>query len=599
MTQPKFYLETYRILYGILPKQIVLMTVNSVLSVPYAPLELFLIKEIIDKFQNSDIHQAYTSIILLAIALAACMFVYSVLCGSFNALALSILQEKGDVEKDRMILEKSTKLHFVDVESSITAHMRDRAMKVSFISIFQEGTEFFSKILLALVLLAILTVKGSWVLTLVTCLVTVLSIWICAVSSKRVEQLARKQTSSRYLMNYLYELLSSKNSMREIRIFNAGMYLRKKWTRIFHTCKKETVRQGTQSEGFKLLSDLFIAITSGVFAVLIVVMVNQRGGTAGDFLLLFQSALLLYNSLPGIISLAGGLKASSMRWNDFQAFLHLSEEESGANESKSLLPSLEAVVKNLTFRYPDAKNPSLCDVSFRLPAGSSVALVGENGAGKTTLVKLLLGLYKPEKGSVRWFSGGNQVSFPTMRQDTSVIFQDFARFHLTVRENVAMGEISSLHEDEKLVLALKEAQAHAEFDSLDRQLGADFGGMEPSGGQWQRLAASRAYLHNGTVVFFDEPTAALDPKAEERAFSTFLDMTRGKTAVLVTHRLGAARLADFILVLKKGRLVEQGTHEELLCGDGEYARMYALQASWYAPGEAVANGAGNWGRWSG
>jgi ATP-binding cassette subfamily B protein len=162
------------------------------------------------------------------------------------------------------------------------------------------------------------------------------------------------------------------------------------------------------------------------------------------------------------------------------------------------------------------------------------------------------------------------------------VFQDFAQLYLTLRENVALGKPSAQGEDGTLQQALFAAGISGDkYRELDMQLGAAFGGIEPSGGEWQKIVTARAILKEADFVFFDEPTAALDPQAEKEAVQLFLRVTAGRSALLVTHRLGAARLADVIFVLKGGRLVEQGTHDELMQLNGEYGRMFQMQAAWY------------------
>ncbi|MGO4374051.1 ATP-binding cassette domain-containing protein, partial [Paenibacillus sp. MCAF20] len=163
--------------------------------------------------------------------------------------------------------------------------------------------------------------------------------------------------------------------------------------------------------------------------------------------------------------------------------------------------------------------------------------------------------------------------------NVSVVFQDFTRLLLTLRENVALGQISALMDDKRLHQSLQAAGSR--FEDLSMQLGVPFEGIEPSGGEWQKIATARAILNDAEFVLFDEPTAALDPKAEKDAFELFLRASEGRSALLVTHRLGAAKMADIILVMKEGQLVEQGTHQQLMERDGLYSHMFQLQASWY------------------
>ncbi|MDF2668340.1 MAG: Xenobiotic-transporting ATPase [Paenibacillus sp.] len=239
-------------------------------------------------------------------------------------------------------------------------------------------------------------------------------------------------------------------------------------------------------------------------------------------------------------------------------------------------------VKDLSFTYTGTAHEALRGINLTIPIGCRAAVVGENGSGKSTLVKLLTLLYKPNKGEIHWIDGlGNKVGGTSVRNQMSAVFQDFAPLYLTVRENVALGKYTAFTDDNALHKSLILSGIGKKLRDLDLQLGAVFGGPEPSGGEWQKIVTARAIVRDAAFVFFDEPTAALDPQAEKEAFELFLKVTEGRSALLVTHRLGAARLADLIFVMKDGCLIEQGTHDELMQLNGEYGTMFRMQAEWY------------------
>ena len=229
----------------------------------------------------------------------------------------------------------------------------------------------------------------------------------------------------------------------------------------------------------------------------------------------------------------------------------------------------------------------MSDVTFTLKPGETVALVGENGAGKTTLVKLLSRLYDPTKGSIL-VDGVNlkELDLETWRQYIAVVFQDFGCYAFTLAENIALGDIKALDDQAKLgraiqrtgIAKLVEALPAGEHTSLGKQ----FGGIELSGGEWQKIALARAFIREeAQILILDEPTAALDPRSEYEIYRHFLELDRGKTTLLITHRLASARMADRILVLKSGHLIEEGTHKELLQFGGEYAALWNMQVKQY------------------
>jgi ABC-type multidrug transport system fused ATPase/permease subunit len=237
------------------------------------------------------------------------------------------------------------------------------------------------------------------------------------------------------------------------------------------------------------------------------------------------------------------------------------------------------------FGYPDGR-PVLQDVSLRIGRGERIAIVGENGAGKTTLVKLLTGLYQPTGGVVRLDGvalGPDQAM--EARRRVAAVFQDYAAFQLTARENVGFGDLARMGEDGALAAAAARADIATLIAGLpggfDAYLGREFGQTDVSGGQWQRLALARAFFRDADLLVLDEPTAALDPLAELALFTRFAELVEGRTAIMISHRLGMARLADRVLVLAHGAIVEEGRHADLLAAGGRYARMFEAQAQWY------------------
>ena len=240
------------------------------------------------------------------------------------------------------------------------------------------------------------------------------------------------------------------------------------------------------------------------------------------------------------------------------------------------------------FRYPDSERWALRGVSFQLGPGERMALVGENGAGKTTLVKLLTRLYDPSEGRIL-LDGVDlrEYDLPAIRRAIGVIFQDFVRYDLVARENIAVGRIEARGEEEQILDAARKSLAADVIgrleSGLDQMLGRRFdGGADLSGGEWQKIALARAYImRDAQVLVLDEPTAALDARAEYQVFRRFTELTAGRIAVLISHRFSTVRMADRILVLEGGRVIEDGSHEALVSAGGVYADLFSLQAAGY------------------
>jgi len=273
-----------------------------------------------------------------------------------------------------------------------------------------------------------------------------------------------------------------------------------------------------------------------------------------------------------------------MRYEDYQTYLSAEEdpEETSTNLLKTHPVGLGITIEGLTFRYPTNETDTLKNINLTIKPGSKVAFVGENGSGKSTLIKMILGLYKPTTGSIKWYLDNQEIEANQVAKYCRVVFQDYTRLLRPVRENVAIGDMTKLDDDLALMNALESANANDFIKDLDSHIGPQFGGIDLSGGQWQRLATGRAYLRESLLTVFDEPTAALDPNSEKKAFEMFINLGGQQTSIIITHRLYMAKFVDEIYMFRNGEIVEHGTHEELIRAKGEYEKMFTQQASLYA-----------------
>jgi ATP-binding cassette subfamily B protein len=261
-----------------------------------------------------------------------------------------------------------------------------------------------------------------------------------------------------------------------------------------------------------------------------------------------------------------------------------------ANENGKLIPrpvQKGITFENVSFKYPDNDFWAVRNLSFTLNPGEKLALVGENGAGKTTLVKLLACLYKPTEGRIL-IDGIDILDYQLadLRANIGIIFQDYIRYEMTVSDNIAVGDIENIEDKEAIRNASEMSMANEVIaqlpNGLEQVLGKRFKeGTELSGGQWQKIALARAYMRNAQLIVLDEPTSALDARAEHQVFQRFSELIHGKMAVLISHRFSTVRMADRILFLEKGKLIELGTHDELLNLNGKYAELFQLQAQGY------------------
>lgn len=309
----------------------------------------------------------------------------------------------------------------------------------------------------------------------------------------------------------------------------------------------------------------------------------------GDLTFLAGSFVRLRQLLEGLLVGLSQVAGQALYLDDLFSFFEMTPEITSPPGAHAVPRPITQgfVFEDVGFRYPDADGWALRGVSFALRAGEVLALVGENGAGKTTLVKLLARLYDPDEGRIL-LDGRDlrEYDLDDLRANVGVVFQDFVRYHLTAAENIGVGRLEALHDASRIREAARRADADVLIESLprgyDQVVGRRFRtGVDLSGGQWQKIAIARAYMRDAQVMILDEPTAALDARAEFEVFQRFKELSDRRTAVLISHRFSSVRMADRILVLAHGRLEASGTHDELMAGGGRYAELFELQAAGY------------------
>ncbi len=450
--------------------------------------------------------------------------------------------------------------------------------------------------------LLVLFVNAHWALAAVLVVTVIANTIIGARNAGQFVRVNYKSSPQRQEIDYWAALLSSRRDAAEIRAYQLGEYLLGFWRRAFDRYVADIKNARSRLAVAQLLSgcaqDLIIWSNS-----LALVIVASRGTiTVGTLVALLYASGRFSELVRSASFCVSQLVEHLMQLRHLREFLDLADEV--ADPGNKLRPPRSLIhgvrFHGVSFRYPGSARPVITDLNLTLSPGDRVALVGENGAGKSTVVRLLLGLYQPTQGRIT-VDGVDlaELDPAAWRLTATAVFQDFMRYPLTVHENIGVGRISLLKEGDRdnavaseIVEAARRSAAHGFVRELPSKfrtvLSKEFeGGVELSTGQWQRLAMARAFVRkNREIVVLDEPTSAMDPKTEVQVYRQFGSVVDGRCTVFISHRLGSARMANRILVMTEGRLVEEGSHRALLEAHGEYARMYNLQAKWYTEEDA-------------
>ncbi|HEY9780827.1 MAG TPA: ABC transporter ATP-binding protein [Leptolyngbyaceae cyanobacterium] len=387
---------------------------------------------------------------------------------------------------------------------------------------------------------------------------------------------------------YLETLIAREDFAKEVQLYQLGSMLLERYRSIFQRLYGEdrnlTIRRGVWGYLLSLLS------TAAFYFAYAWIVVEAIAGkiSLGDmtmYLMVFRQGQTTFS---GTLTSIGGMYEDNLYLSNLYEFLEQPLPKPGGKASFGLIPGDGIRFENVSFKYPGSLQPALKNLSLHLTPGEKLAIVGENGSGKTTLIKLLTRLYTPDAGRIL-LDGLDlqQWDIEVLHKRIGVIFQNFVRYQFTVGENIGVGDVEHLEDKARWQTSAEKGMAQPFIEQMPERFQTQLGrwfknGQELSGGQWQKIALARAFMRNkADILVLDEPTAAMDAEAEFQIFDRLRSLTKKQMVILISHRFSTVRMADTIVVLSGGELVEQGTHEKLLQAGGRYARLFSLQAAGY------------------
>jgi ATP-binding cassette subfamily B protein len=516
--------------------------------------------------------------------------VLSDVLGRLVSLLDSLLAEKFSNETSIRLMEHAATLDLEDFEDSELQDRLERARRQAS-GRMTLTSQLFGQAQDILTILSFgtgLAIYAPWLIVLLV--VALVPAFLGeAHFNARSHALAYSRTPEQRELDYVRQTGASVETAKEVKIFGLNRFLIERYRELAAAFYRANRHLAVRRAGWG--GALTTLGTVGYYAAYAVIIWRTVSGqdSVGDLTFLAGSFRRLRTLLEGLLIGFSQTAGQALYLDDLFSFFEIQPEiRSPAHPRPFPVPIREGITfEDVGFRYPGSERWAVRHLGFTLHAGEVLALVGENGAGKTTLVKLLARLYDPDEGRIL-LDGHDlrEYALEDLRANIGVIFQDFVRFHLTAADNIAVGRIEARNDRARIVEAAHQGLADEVIERLplgyDQVIGKRFRkGVDLSGGEWQKVAIARAYMRKAQLLILDEPTAALDARSEFDVFQRFKELTRGRTAVLISHRFSSVRMADRILVLADGTVEAQGTHEELLAARGRYAELFELQARGY------------------
>lgn len=557
---------------------------NAVLLAVLVPINTILFQKIIDDILILLRHKQITTGMYLEFGLFVAALLLDVILTSFDKCIEIRFDMKMTDGLERDIIQKYKNLDYSCYEKSATYDIISRISKnpgEKLKLIYWKIIEII-KILISLVGLVLVFRQASNLLIVIFILFLIPMLYENYKAGSLWYELYAKQTMDERKVAYYERLLTSKTSLIELIIYQATDYIKSLWEKQSEKMLKEKDATLQKVEKALLKKSLFATLWYICCTGILIHSVMTGHISVGLFIALFNTTLSIVGTITSLLETFGDFSKEIKEVSYISSFFELKNTESRTAHIDHPIHRIR--FEHVSFAYPNSEKEVLHDANFEIDLSRSTALVGENGSGKTTIIKLLCGLYRPTKGRIMIDDQDlNKLSSQEIGKLIKVVFQDFYQYELTVRENIGFGNLGELDRDDKLNNALELVNLKDVKDlGLDRNLGKlEMDGVDLSKGQWQRLAVSRLFLTDTAYVILDEPTASMDPVSEYKMYQLFCSLMKSRGSLMISHRLASAKMADHILVLKHGNIIEQGNHDDLMKNQGIYYTLFCKQAEWY------------------
>ena len=539
---------------------------------------------------NADV-QAGLQLVLPFVLFEFALLLVSTLLSSFQSLSNNILRSLLTRHVNTLIIDKSISLDLQFYEDPVFYDNMQNARRRADSSALAIVTSIsqVAQQLITLISLVVLLVGFSPWLAVVVILAAVPNF----LSNSRFAEMAFRALTHRApearLLSYIENLLTSNETVKEIKLFGLGESLKQRYEDLFTQFLEEDTSIARRNTYASLAWGMLSNLAYYGSYIWVIVRTITRAITLGDMTMFLSVFRQSQRAVQMLLENFSRLYENNLYLDNLLDFLKIEPAlEIPENGKIAPAPILEGVrFENVSFKYPGSEKFVLKNVNLFIKPGESIALVGLNGAGKTTLIKLLTRLYDPTEGRITLDGTGlRDFDLQSLHQRFGVIFQDFVRYQFSVKENIGFGQVEELENQERIEVAADKGGATEVIAELPEGYETVLGrrwnrGHELSGGQWQKIALSRAFMRKAEVLILDEPTSALDAEAEYEIFLRFRELMQGRVAVLISHRFSTVRMADRIVVLSEGRIIELGSHEELMARNQSYAHLFNLQAEGY------------------